>query len=80
MRDHSLRYATAVLLLEKVGTLDPDEAYTAGLLHDLGEAVLRSLFPEQAERIFWMGHPFRVEREVVAGRCLQTAPHAFERI
>jgi len=67
LRDHSLRCATAAMLLaEKTGTLDPDEAYTAGLLHDLGEAMLRSLFPEQAERIFWLGHPFRVEREVAA--------------
>jgi putative nucleotidyltransferase with HDIG domain len=67
LRDHSRRCATAAMLLaERTGTLDPDEAYTAGLLHDLGEALLRSLFPEEAEKIFWLGHPFRLEREVAA--------------
>ncbi len=65
LRDHSRRCATAAMLLaEKTGTLDPDAAYTAGLLHDLGEALLRSLFPEEAEKIIWLGHPFRLEREV----------------
>jgi putative two-component system response regulator len=65
LRGHSRRCAAAAMLLaEKTGTLDPDEAYTAGLLHDLGEALLRSLFPEEAESITWLGHPFTVEREV----------------
>lgn len=67
LRDHSVRCATAAkLLAEKTGALDPDHAYTAGLLHDLGEALLRSLFPEEAEQIIWLGHPFRVEKEVAA--------------
>lgn len=67
LRDHSRRCATAArLLAERAGVLDPDEAYTAGLLHDLGEALLRSLFPEEAEKIIWLGHPFRVEREAAA--------------
>jgi putative nucleotidyltransferase with HDIG domain len=67
LRDHSQRCATAAMLLaEAGGTLDPDEAYTAGLLHDLGEALLRSLFPEETEKLIWLGHPFRVEREVAA--------------
>jgi putative nucleotidyltransferase with HDIG domain len=67
LRDHSRRCATAAMLLaERTGTLDPDEAYTAGLLHDLGEALLRSLFPEEAGNITWLGHPFTVEREVAA--------------
>ena len=65
LRDHSRRCATAAMLLaERTGLLDPDEAYTAGLLHDLGEALLRSLFPEEAEKIIWLGHPFRVEKEI----------------
>lgn len=55
-----------MLLAERTGFLDPDEAYTAGLLHDLGEALLRSLFPEEAEKIIWLGHPFRVEKEIAA--------------
>jgi putative nucleotidyltransferase with HDIG domain len=56
----------AMLLAEMSGTLDPDEAYTAGLLHDLGEALLRSLFPEEAEKIIWLGPSFRADREVAA--------------
>ncbi|MBA3240880.1 MAG: HDOD domain-containing protein [Acidobacteria bacterium] len=67
LRDHSRRCARAAMLLaERTGFLDPDEAYTAGLLHDLGEALLRSLFPEEAEKIIWLGHPFRVEKEIAA--------------
>jgi putative nucleotidyltransferase with HDIG domain len=67
LRDHSRRCATAAMLLaEKTGTLDPDEAYTAGLLHDLGEALLRSLFPEEAKKIIRLGHPSRIEKEVAA--------------
>jgi putative nucleotidyltransferase with HDIG domain len=66
LRGHSRRCAAAAMLLaERTGTLDPDEAYTVGLLHDLGEALLRSLFPEEAESITRLGHPFAVEREVV---------------
>ena len=67
LRSHSRRCAAAAMFLaEKTGMLDPDEAYTAGLLHDLGEALLRSLFPEEAESITWLGHPFTVEKEVAA--------------
>jgi putative nucleotidyltransferase with HDIG domain len=67
LREHSRRCAAAAMLLaEKTGALNPDEAYTAGLLHDLGEALLRSLFPEEAESIAWLGHPFAVEKEVAA--------------
>jgi putative two-component system response regulator len=67
LRDHSVRCATAAMLLAEMGgTLDPDEAYTLGLLHDLGEALLRSLFPEEAEKIIWLGHSFRADKEVTA--------------
>lgn len=67
LRDHSLRCATAAMLLAEMnGMLDPDEAYTAGLLHDLGEALLRSLFPDEAEKIIWLGHPLRLDREIAA--------------
>jgi putative nucleotidyltransferase with HDIG domain len=67
LRGHSRRCAAAAMLLaEKTGALDPDEAYTAGLLHDLGEALLSSLFPEEAESISWLGHPFACEKEVAA--------------
>lgn len=67
LRSHSRRCAAAAMLLaEKTGVLDPDDAYTAGLVHDLGEALLRSLFPEEAESISWLGHPYAVEKEVAA--------------
>jgi putative nucleotidyltransferase with HDIG domain len=67
LRDHSRRCAAAAMLLaERTGALDPEEAYTAGLLHDLGEALLRSLFPEEADNITWLGHPFTAEKEVAA--------------
>ncbi|HEX8355683.1 MAG TPA: HD domain-containing phosphohydrolase, partial [Pyrinomonadaceae bacterium] len=67
LRGHSRRCAAAArLLAERTGALDPEEAYTAGLLHDLGESLLRSLFPEEAESISWLGHPFTVEKEVAA--------------
>jgi putative nucleotidyltransferase with HDIG domain len=67
LRGHSRRCAAAArLLAEKTGVLGPDEAHTAGLLHDLGEALLRSLFPEEAESITWLGHPFAAEKEVTA--------------
>jgi len=67
LHGHSRRCAAAAMLLaEKTGALDPDEAYTAGLLHDLGEALLHLLFPEQAESISWLGHPFAAEKEVAA--------------
>ncbi|HJQ31488.1 MAG TPA: HD domain-containing phosphohydrolase [Pyrinomonadaceae bacterium] len=65
--DHSRRCAAAAMLLaERTGAVDPDEAYTAGLLHDLGEALLRSLFSEEADNITWLGHPFTAEKEVAA--------------
>ena len=67
LRGHSRRCASAAMILaEKTGALDPDEAYVAGLLHDLGEALLRSLFPEEAENITWLGHAFAAEKEVAA--------------
>ena len=44
--EHSLRAAEAArLLADETAVLDADDAYTLGLLHDLGEALLRSLFP-----------------------------------
>jgi putative nucleotidyltransferase with HDIG domain len=67
LHGHSRRCAAAAMLLaERTGALDPEEAYAAGLLHDIGEALLRSLFPEEAESISWLGHPFTVEKEVGA--------------
>ncbi|MDT5294429.1 MAG: hypothetical protein QOJ76_1309 [Acidobacteriota bacterium] len=68
LRDHSRRCAAAArLLAEKTGVMDGDEAYAAGLLHDIGEALLYSLFPREMENIVWLGDDgTRVEREVAA--------------
>jgi putative nucleotidyltransferase with HDIG domain len=64
--EHSIRCAIASkLLAEYTGQMDPAEAYTLGLLHDIGEVLLRSLFPETMESILWFGDTdARLEREV----------------
>lgn len=64
--EHSIRCAIASkLLAEYTGQMDPGEAYTLGLLHDIGEVLLRSLFPETMESILWFGDTdARLEREV----------------
>ncbi|HEX7956042.1 MAG TPA: HD domain-containing phosphohydrolase [Pyrinomonadaceae bacterium] len=68
LRGHARRCAAAARLLsEKTGVLDPEEAYTAGLLHDLGVALLHTLFPEEMEQIIWLGNVGeRAERERAA--------------
>ena len=67
LRDHSVRCATAArLLAERAGTLNPDAAYALALLHDVGEALLHTLFPEEAEKIAWLGPSGQAEREVAA--------------
>ncbi|HEY0169568.1 MAG TPA: HD domain-containing phosphohydrolase, partial [Pyrinomonadaceae bacterium] len=68
LRGHARRCAAAARLLsEKTGILDPEEAYAAGLLHDLGEALLHTLFPEEMEQIIWLGNVGeRAERERAA--------------
>ena len=66
--EHSLRCAIAArLLAEQTGILDAEEAYTLGLLHDIGEVLLRSLFPEEMEKILWLtDDEARLDREVAA--------------
>lgn len=50
---HSLETAVAArLLASKSGKSNPDEAFVAGLLHDVGILVLESSFPEKFERIW----------------------------
>jgi putative nucleotidyltransferase with HDIG domain len=68
LRGHARRCAAAARLLAgKTGVLDPEEAYAAGLLHDLGEALLHTLFPEEMEQIIWLGNVGeRAERERAA--------------
>jgi putative nucleotidyltransferase with HDIG domain len=64
---HSLRCAMAArMLAERTGLIDPEVAYTLGLLHDVGELLLRSLFPEEMENILWFTDESRLDREVAA--------------
>ena len=47
--EHSLRAAEAArLIAEQTGILDPEDAYALGLLHDVGQVLLASLFPATA--------------------------------
>jgi putative two-component system response regulator len=66
-KEHSLRCAVAArLLAEQTGIIAPDDAYALGLLHDIGELLLCSLFPEEMENLIWLGEDARLEREVAA--------------
>jgi putative nucleotidyltransferase with HDIG domain len=57
----------ARLLAEKTGLLDAEAAYTAGLLHDIGEALLHALFPQEMETITWLDDAgTRVDKEVTS--------------
>jgi putative two-component system response regulator len=67
LKDHSLRCAVAArLLAEQTGVIAPGDAYALGLLHDIGELLLSSLFPEQLENLIWLDEDARLEREVAA--------------
>jgi HD-like signal output (HDOD) protein len=68
LHEHSIRCGVAAYLLaDRTKMLDPGEAYSLGLLHDIGEALLCNLFPEEMETILWLGETdTRTEREVIA--------------
>src|SRR5207237_4086650 len=66
-KEHSLRCAVAArLLAEQTGVIAPADAYALGLLHDIGELLLCSLFPEEMENLLWLDEEARLEREVAA--------------
>lgn len=49
--EHSLRAAEAArLLADGTSIMNADEAYTLGLLHDVGEILLGELFPDEVGR------------------------------
>lgn len=61
----SLRAAEAArLLAAHTHVVDEDEAYTLGLLHDIGEALLHALFPSEMEPLGSLAPEARIEREV----------------
>jgi putative two-component system response regulator len=65
VREHSLCSAkVAHLLAEHTGIIEPQTAYALGLLHDVGEALLRSLFPEEMGNIIWLDEDERIEKEI----------------
>jgi HD-like signal output (HDOD) protein len=62
--EHSLRTAEAArMIAEQTGIASPDDAYTLGLLHDLGEALLGSLFPATAAVLAGLEDEERAEYE-----------------
>jgi putative nucleotidyltransferase with HDIG domain len=65
--EHSLRCAEAArLIAEQTALIDPEEAYSLGLLHDIGRVLLRSLFPEEMKEMQGFEDDERIEREVAA--------------
>lgn len=65
--EHSLRAAEAArLLAEQTSILEPEVAYTLGLLHDIGEALLASLFPVTAAVLTGLDDKERAEYEAVS--------------
>jgi putative nucleotidyltransferase with HDIG domain len=63
--EHSLGSAIAAkLLAEKTGLVNPADAYTLGLLHDSGEALLCWLFPDEMTIIRNLKGEPRTDREV----------------
>ena len=65
LREHSHACARAArLLAEHTRTIEPQTAYALGLLHDIGEVLLRSAFPEEMERISYLSEEIRLQQEV----------------
>ena len=54
----------ARLLAERTRLIAPAEAYTLGLLHDVGAELLRALFPAEMATLYVLKDEARVEQEV----------------
>ncbi|PYS91292.1 MAG: hypothetical protein DMF64_12750 [Acidobacteria bacterium] len=64
-RAPAVRCAVAArLLAERTRLIAPADAYTLGLLHDVGEVLLRALFPAEMATIGALTDDERVEQEV----------------
>ena len=65
--EHSLRCAEAArLIADQTALMNSEEAYSLGLLHDIGRVLLRSLFPEEMKDMGGFADDERIEREVAA--------------
>ena len=63
--EHSLRTAEAArLLADHTGIMCGDDAYTLGLLHDIGEVLLRELFPAEMGQMEGVAQGERSENEI----------------
>ncbi len=66
--EHAIACAlVARWLAHQTNLVDPEEAFTAGLLHDLGKSLLYRFFPESYQRVLHLAHlqgcpTFLVER------------------
>ncbi len=55
--EHSIACAlVARWLAHQTNLVDPEEAFTAGLLHDLGKSLLYRCFPESYQRALYLAH------------------------
>ncbi|MQA22039.1 HDOD domain-containing protein [Rugamonas rivuli] len=59
---HSIASAVCARVLAPHVRVNPDTAFTAGLLHDLGTLVLASRFPDDYRRV----HAYRIEHDCTA--------------
>jgi putative two-component system response regulator len=67
MWEHSMRAAEAArLIAEQTHILDPKAAYTLGLLHDVGQMLLASLFPATAAVLAGLEAEERAEYEAAS--------------
>jgi putative nucleotidyltransferase with HDIG domain len=55
--------AAARLIAHRTRAADPEEAFTAGLLHDMGRAVLQLRFPAEYDTVLRLTEPTLEERE-----------------
>lgn len=62
---HALRRAVAAqLLAAHTGVMHPDEAYTLGLLYDVGETLLIKLFPDEMRELKDFDYKLRARQQV----------------
>ena len=63
--EHSIRAAEAArMLADKTGLVNPEDAYTLGLIHDAGKILLHNLFPRRMEQLSAVAADDRSDVEV----------------